>query len=268
MSPLRFELACLLRARGSWIALLLACAPALAVPPAMLLMRRWGVTHENLARIWWPTAFYLSLTAQAAMLPLLQMYLLGDSLAGQASDNRLRTLLLCPASWRGIYLGKLGAAALFSALSIAVSLAAILAGALCATLGTAGWEYLLSRGYGSAIPLGVAIYAASQLALVAYQGLLFSLAGSLKAGLLAVAAATGTLLAVQLAAYQSDNFKWVGKLTFTYHYFRGLGFELLAGATTGRLEAGALYGKALTALLADTALFAALGYWAFRRREV
>ncbi|MBI3892867.1 MAG: ABC transporter permease [Candidatus Wallbacteria bacterium] len=268
MNPLRFEVACLARARGSWIALVLACAPAIAVPPAMLLMRHWGASHQGLARVWWPTAFYLALTAQAAMLPLLQMYLLGDSLAGQASDNRLRTLLLCPVSRLGLYLGKLGAASIFSAVSVALSILFILAGGICATAGTEGWDFVLSRGYERAIPLGIAIYLAAQLALTAYEALVFSLAGSLKTGLLGVAALTGAMLAVQLGAYQSENFKWAGHLTFTYHYVHGLGFEILAGATTGRLEAGELYGKALAAFLADAALFAGLGYWAFRRREV
>lgn len=268
MSPFVFELACLARARGTWIALALACAAAAAVAPAMFLMRRWGVQPEALVRVWWPTGFYLALTAQAAMLPLLQMYLLGDSLAGQAADNRLRSLLLCPVSRLSLFAGKLGAAAVFSVATVLVSFVLATAAAIPAAAGSDAVEQLAGRGLEKTLPLGLAIYVAAQLALVAYQGLVFSLAGSLKTGLLGVAALTGFLFAVQLGAYQSENFKWAGQLTFTQHYFHGLGFDILAGATTGRLEAGAAYGKALGALVADAALFALLGYWAFRRREV
>ncbi len=269
MSPFRFELSSLSRARGAWAALAVACAPAAFALLAMIGMRRWSVSSEMLARGAWPLSLALASMAQAALMPLLQMYILGDALAGQVADRRLRSLLVCPVSYWSLYLGKLGAAFAFAAAALVVSMALHVLGALAATAGTDWSSFVSGRGYHVSLPLMAVVVLAAQLALIAYEGFVFSIAGSLKSGLLGVAGLTAALLAVQIAATRAaPGWQWLCHCPFTYHYVHGLGADMWTAASTAKLVLDAEYCRLLAALLADVLVFGSLGYWAFRHREV
>ncbi len=268
MTPLQFELAVLWRSRLARLAFLLACAP-----PALGLLflagaRGWPVQPSALARVWLPTVFVVASATQAGLLPLIQLALLGDSLAGQLADHRRRTVLGCPvAHWR-LYLGKLASAFLFSVAVLAVSVALYLVAALVAGAGSDALALLLERGYETSLPGFCLLFLACQAGLVAYLGLLFALSDSFKSGLLLVPAVTVALLALQYGALRApESYALLSGLTFTSHYIHGLGIESLIAASVGRLGLEAAHWKLLAGLVCDVVIFGGLGCLAFRHQQ-
>ncbi len=269
MSPFRLELAVMVRSKGTWLALILGIAvPALCLL-SLVVLRVWGPESVWVVRIALPTALVVGAVAQALLMPLLLIYLLGDSLAGQIGDRRLRSLFLTPSSFRSLYLGKLGAAFTFAVLVVLIGVGLQVATHLVATTNSQH-AAVLAQGSWLVVPLQVGVFLAAHLALVAYLGLLFSLVSSFKAGLLATSAATAVLVMIQLVAHRVTqlDLEWLGRAMFSFHYLEAYGLKRLVATSTGRI-ASEMETPTLMAFLGfDVLLFAVLGYLAFRRRAV
>lgn len=269
MSPFAFETACLVRSRGAWAALLLALAPAALTLAATAAVRQVTNQPEALARLWLPTVFVVASMAQAGLLPFVLTYLLGDSLAGQAEDGRLKSQLLSPAGMPALYLGKLGASAAVALAVLAGSAALHGASAALALSASGPMPSLGGRDYGRSFLLFEGLQIASALALLAFLGMVFSFVRSFKAGLLGAAALGAGMLFVQFAAPRiDDSLAWLPQLMFTQHYWRAGSPALLIAVSTGALEASRAVGVTLASLAGDVLAFGALGYLAFRRRPI